>query len=244
MDSTGYENSWVLPIRIAVRRWHISLSERDRNLLEYALCNIADELIRYPLPGAAVRMRRGTAVFLFGLPVQNQLLSGLERRCRIFRKAARTYLYADVDIEIGDAVAMRGLPQEKADERQDECGLIARPRSSGLRQVVQTDDLPLSLILDYIEDHLPEPLTREEIAHYVHFHPAYLSRYFRKKTGWSLSEYIVRQRIEYAKEMLTQSELRISHIMSRLGYDNLSHFTRTFKKLTGVTPMQFRKKIH
>jgi two-component system response regulator YesN len=239
MSTAGYENSWVLPIRITVRKWHIPLPDRDRNLLEYALCNASDELIRHPLPGATVRMRLGAAVFLFGLPTPEQILSGLEHRCRSLRKAAKTYLYADVDIEIGDTVAMRELPQEKMDEPPAD-GRVGRPPRL---LNVQADDALLRRILQYIEEHLPEPLTREEIAHHVHFHPAYLSRYFRKKTGWSLSEYIVRQRIEHAKEMLTQSELRISHIMSRLGYDNLSHFTRTFKKLTGVTPMQFRKKI-
>jgi len=88
-------------------------------------------------------------------------------------------------------------------------------------------------------------MTREDIAQFVHFHPSYLSRFFRKKTGWSLSEYIVRQRIEHAKLMLAQSDLRIGHIMNQLGYDNLSHFTRTFKKMTGYTPLQYRnKKIH
>ncbi|XID92818.1 helix-turn-helix transcriptional regulator [Paenibacillaceae bacterium WGS1546] len=240
MEETKDASSWVLPIRISVDRWRISLPERDRDLLEYALCNAADELIRQPLPGATLRVRRGAAVFLFGLPSRNPILSGVENRCKMLRRVARTHLYAEVEVEIGDSVAMRELPRD--DPPDDEPKPGRRPTIEPRARLA--NDAPLRQILDYIEKRLPEPPTREEIAHFVHFHPAYLSRFFRKKTGWSLSEYIARQRIEYAKELLTQSELQVTHIMSRLGYDNLSHFTRTFKKLTGYTPMQYRKKIH
>lgn len=243
MDFAASESSWTLPIRISVRRWHIPLPDRDRNLLEYALCNASDELIRYPLPGATMRVRHGTAVFLFGMPTPDPLLTGLEHRCRQLQKVAKTYLYADVGIEIGQSVPMRELPQETVDESPTE-QWHDKERMLRMRRALHSDDVSLRQILDYIENHLQEQLTREEIAHFVHFHPSYLSRFFRKKTGWSLSEYIVRQRIEHAKEMLAQSDLRIGHIMNRLGYDNLSHFTRTFKKMTGFTPLQYRKKIH
>ncbi|MFC5472156.1 helix-turn-helix domain-containing protein [Cohnella suwonensis] len=239
-NGRSVDSSWILPIRISVRRWHIPLPDRDRNLLEYALCNVSDELIRHSLSGATVRVRHGTAVFLFGLSEPNPMIPGLEHRCRQLRKVAHTSLYADVEIEIGQSMSMRELPQEKMD------GSFAEQRHDpvlSMKQVCYSDDTSLRRILTYIEEHLLDQLTREDIAHYVHFHPSYLSRFFRKKTGWSLSEYIVRQRIEYAKEMLEQSELRISHIMSQLGYDNLSHFTRSFKKVTGYTPLQYRKKI-
>jgi YesN/AraC family two-component response regulator len=191
-----------------------------------------------------MRVRHGTAVFLFGLPTSNPLITGLEHRCRQLQKVAKTYLYADVEIEIGQSVPMREVAPEKSDKSAAEQG-SDRERMLLLRQARRSDDASLRQILDYIEDHLQEQLTREDIAHFVHFHPSYLSRFFRKKTGWSLSEYIVRQRIEHAKLLLAQSELRIGHIMNQLGYDNLSHFTRTFKKMTGYTPLQYRnKKIH
>lgn len=243
MDFAGSESSWILPIRILVRRWHIPLPDHDRNLLEYALCNASDEMIRYPLSGTTLRIHHGTVVFLFGLPSVNPMTSGLEHRCRQLRKVANSFLYADVDIEIGQSVPMRELPQEKAEEPMDEQWNEIN-KLLHMRHARHSNDSSLRQIIDYIEEHLLEQMTREEIAQYVHFHPAYLSRFFRKKTGLSLSEYIVRQRIECAKEMLVRSEHRIGYIMSHLGYDNLSHFTRTFKKITGYTPQQYRKKIH
>lgn len=243
-------NSWILPIRISVHRWHIPLTDRERNLLEYALCNAADELIRHRLSGATVRIRQGTAMLLYDLPAQTKLLSGLEQRCRQFRIIAKTYFYADVDIEIGDTVPMHELPQEKPEDNASKNAPVLElkphdlPPFLRMRQAQRSEDAVLQQILDYIEEHLLEQLTREDIAQYVHFHPVYLSRFFRKKTGWSLSEYIVQKRFESAKEMLLQSELKIGFIMNHIGYYNLSHFTRTFKKMTGYTPQQYRKRNH
>ncbi|RKP53168.1 AraC family transcriptional regulator [Cohnella endophytica] len=245
MDNGKTEySSWILPIRISVRRWSIPLPEHERNLLEYALCNATDELIRHPLSGATVRIRHGAAVFLFGLPAQNQILSGVEHRCRQLRKFAKASLYADVDIDIGETVPMKELALDNRNEPENK-----QPQSNDfgrllhMRQDRHSDDAIIRQVFDYIEENLLDQLSREKIADFVHFHPAYLSRFFRKKTGLSLSEYIVQQRIERAKVMLTQSELRIGHIMNNLGYDNLSHFTRTFKKMTGYTPLQYRKII-
>lgn len=103
------------------------------------------------------------------------------------------------------------------------------------------DDAALHRIMAFIEEHLEENVTREDIARHVHFHPAYLSRFFKKRTGLSLSEYMVAQRIERAKTLLIEPKLSVGHIVNRLGYDNSSHFSRTFKKMTGYTPLQFRK---
>lgn len=247
MTSSNWEKSWILPIQISVRRWRIPLTDHERNLLEFALCNASDELIRYPLSGVTLRIHHGTAVLLFGLPTQAQIVSGLEHRCRQLREIAKTYFYADVEIGIGETVPMRDLPQEKMEEVESIIPVLKQnsefDRFLNIRKTHHSEDALLQQILKYVEEHLPEQLTRDDIAQFVHFHPAYLSRFFRKKTGWSLSEYIVQQRIESAKEMLTQSELRIGHIMNRLGYYNLSHFTRTFKKMTGYTPIQYRKNI-
>lgn len=247
MSTLPSVESWILPIQISVRRWTIPLTDRERNLLEYALCNASDEMIRHPLTGATIRIRHGTAVLLFDLPTQAQILSGLEQRCRELRKFAKTFFYADVVIGIGNTVPMRELPQAKPAEALSNSPAFETLSTDfdpflRMRHSRHSEDAVLQQILNYIEEHLLEELTREDIAQYVHFHPAYLSRLFRKKTGWSLSEYIVQKRIESAKEMLSHSELKIGYIMNHLGYYNLSHFTRTFKKKTGYTPQQYRKK--
>ncbi|CAM3971918.1 helix-turn-helix domain-containing protein [Cohnella lubricantis] len=109
-----------------------------------------------------------------------------------------------------------------------------------LARLSASDLAVLQQIFRYVDEHLPTELKRKEIAGLVHFHPVYLSRFFKSRTGTSLSKYIVNRRIERAKTLLAQSELQVNHIVYRLGYYNPSHFTRTFKQATGYTPSQYR----
>ncbi|MNB77000.1 HTH-type transcriptional regulator YesS [compost metagenome] len=93
----------------------------------------------------------------------------------------------------------------------------------------------------YIQDHLQKDLSRDEIAELVGRNPAYLSRLFRKETGMSLSEYITQQRIERAKQLLVESTDKISSIAEGLGYVHFSYFAKLFRKLTGLTPQDYRR---
>ncbi|MBD0378556.1 helix-turn-helix transcriptional regulator [Paenibacillus sp. WST5] len=65
---------------------------------------------------------------------------------------------------------------------------------------------------------------------------------FKKETGMSLSAYIVQQRMDEAKSLLLETEMKISQIAEVVGYMNLSHFISMFKKINGTTPQSFRKK--
>lgn len=94
----------------------------------------------------------------------------------------------------------------------------------------------------YIEEHIAQDLDREEIAGHVYLNPAYLSRLFKKETGRSLTDYIVEARIAKVKPMLESTNLKISDIAVAVGYDSFSHFTKTFKKLTGLTPQEYRRR--
>jgi two-component system response regulator YesN len=96
--------------------------------------------------------------------------------------------------------------------------------------------------INYIEEHLSEELSREDIANHVYLNPAYLSRLFKKETGQSLTDYILELRIAKVKPMLEKTNLKISDIAQTVGYDNFSHFTKMFKKATGLTPFEYRRK--
>jgi two-component system response regulator YesN len=95
----------------------------------------------------------------------------------------------------------------------------------------------------YIAQHLQEELSREDIAASVYLNPAYLSRLFKKETGLSLSDYIVKQRMEKAKALLIDGTCKISSIAEMTGYCHFSHFAKSFKKTVGMTPQQFRKQF-
>jgi YesN/AraC family two-component response regulator len=101
--------------------------------------------------------------------------------------------------------------------------------------------LQISKCIDYIYDHLHERITVTDLADHVNLNPSYLSRLFKKETGASISEYIRRQKIETAKNMLSYSEYRPAEIALTLAFPSQSYFTEVFHKYTGLTPKEYRK---
>lgn len=95
--------------------------------------------------------------------------------------------------------------------------------------------------IDYIYDHLHARITVEELAEHVKLNTSYLSRLFKKEVGTSISEYIRRQKLETAKNMLVYSDYRPAQIASTLAFPSQSYFTEIFHKYTGLTPKEYRK---
>ncbi len=93
----------------------------------------------------------------------------------------------------------------------------------------------------YIRQHLDVDLSVSEIAEYAGMNPEYLTKLFKKNTGYTLKEYIVNEKMESAKMLLTTTSLPVTLISSHVGYGNYSNFTRSFKQLVGCTPMEYRK---
>lgn len=101
----------------------------------------------------------------------------------------------------------------------------------------------IAKIQQYIESNLNEELNREDLAALVYLNPAYVSRLFKKETGVSLSEYIQSVRMEQAKQLLAESNDKISSVAEAVGYSHFSHFAKLFKKITGITPQEYRKRF-
>jgi YesN/AraC family two-component response regulator len=99
---------------------------------------------------------------------------------------------------------------------------------------------PINHCINYIFNHLYEDLSIVTLAELNKMHPNYLSSLFKKEVGVSLAEYIQRSKIDEAKSLLTFSDYSILKISSLLNYNDQSHFTKTFKKFTGITPKQYK----
>ncbi len=93
----------------------------------------------------------------------------------------------------------------------------------------------------YIHEHYAEELGRNEIAASFYLTPEYLAKLYKKRTGMSLKDYINEYRIEKAKEYLRQDEKNVSDIADLVGFPNFSYFSTIFKKITGTTPMEYKK---
>ena len=96
-------------------------------------------------------------------------------------------------------------------------------------------------VKEYIRNNLERELSRNEIAEKVFHNPEYLSRLFRKATGQSLIEYITSERINAAIGYLVKTSMPVSIIAIKVGYSNFSHFSKIFKKMTGLAPNEYRQ---
>jgi len=99
----------------------------------------------------------------------------------------------------------------------------------------------IRILKSYIIINLCEDLSRNVLADMVHLNPDYLSYLFKEKCGYSLSEYIAKERMNFAKGLLLSTDFSVAEIAMRAGFQNIPYFSKQFKKLTGMSPIQFRK---
>lgn len=100
-----------------------------------------------------------------------------------------------------------------------------------------------TFIIDIIhyQNELPEKNFSELISKYLNHDYSYLSNLFSESESITIEQYIINQRIEKTKELLIYDELSLSQIAFQLGYSSTAHLSNQFKKLTGLTPSQFKK---
>ncbi|GGD51262.1 response regulator [Paenibacillus nasutitermitis] len=97
---------------------------------------------------------------------------------------------------------------------------------------------------DFIGKNLSKDVSIQTIANHVYLHPSYLSRVYKSESGESLSDYVLRVRMEKAVTLLRSKPLKIYDIASELGYNQTQHFIKMFKKQFGHTPQEYRERLH
>jgi len=93
----------------------------------------------------------------------------------------------------------------------------------------------------FISDHYDEPLSLGEAAQAVNTSVHYFCKMFKQSTGITFTDYLTRIRIEKAKNLLLNPNRRISEVAYEVGFESLSQFNRSFKRITGRSPTEFRK---
>lgn len=97
--------------------------------------------------------------------------------------------------------------------------------------------------MDYMLAHLHSSITLQELSELVHLTPTYLSVQFKKLSGYSIIEYMNRQKVEEAKFLLEQSHKSLLEISTSLGFNTQSYFTSVFKKYVNCTPIEYRNHL-
>lgn len=96
-------------------------------------------------------------------------------------------------------------------------------------------------IIHIIHHEFESDLTLDEIARRLHYNPNYLSSIFKKEMGISFSEYVSSYRHHMAKSWLAETDMAVKDIAEKLKYKNSQNFIRSFKKLEGITPGNYRQ---
>jgi AraC family transcriptional activator of pobA len=96
-------------------------------------------------------------------------------------------------------------------------------------------------VANWLEKNLSNTIKIEDLAKDFNLHRSYLSQCFKKTYGTSPSIYLVRIRIREARRLLLETDTPIELISYQLSFYSAGHFSRTFRSLMGLSPMQFRK---
>lgn len=112
--------------------------------------------------------------------------------------------------------------------------LPSRSRSFGL------PSMPLRQVITYIEDHLASDLSLSAIAAVVHLSPYHFARLFKESVGLPPHQYVIGRRVERAKLLLSTTNWSLTTIAHAVGFAHESHLALHFKRLTGMTPRDYR----
>ncbi len=94
----------------------------------------------------------------------------------------------------------------------------------------------------YIQSHIDRPLTRKELSDFIYLSPDHITHLFREKTGISLIEYINTENGKSCGAAGRNKYAGRPHVSSRVGFTSFSYFSKMFKKKTGLSPVEYRKK--
>lgn len=98
----------------------------------------------------------------------------------------------------------------------------------------------LKEVINYINEHLDHNLTLAELAASVQISPHHFASLFKQSTGFTPHQYVMKCRIDKAKQLLISRELTLVEICHQVGFQSQSHFTRVFREHTQLTPKAYR----
>jgi two-component system response regulator YesN len=160
--------------------------------------------------------------------------------------AAIYYAMAEAqDFQIGRIPAEIGSPgqlQFSSIEEQYEMLLgQIRELQAGSDDKRQTRSSLVLKAVDYITANYNSDISVTDIANALYINNVYLSQIFKKKMGVSVIKYLINYRIEQAKKLLVETDDLIYIVSEAVGFHEFRHFSKTFKKITGLSPAQYRK---
>ena len=111
------------------------------------------------------------------------------------------------------------------------------------RAADENEDKIVRVIREYLESHLTETVTLDDICAQLCFSKTYIKALFKRRTGTSIIQYFISLKIAKAKRMISEGDLTFSEIAEKCGFSSVHYFSRLFKSHTGMTPSAYEKSI-
>jgi RpiB/LacA/LacB family sugar-phosphate isomerase len=141
----------------------------------------------------------------------------------------------------GMNVLVLALHAMKGDLAQE---IVAAYLSAPLAPIEIVGGLPprrLHRVLSHIRENINSDLSVAKLAHTIRMSQFYFSKLFKISTGTTPHQYIMRQRVERAQELLSESLMPLAEVATQVGFETQSHFTSVFRRLVGATPKSYRE---
>ena len=146
-----------------------------------------------------------------------------EELITVFEEAIHLVGQKPAEVEI----TMSDFDQERRNEKSD----------------LLKNQIIMEHIRDFVESHYMENITLQDAAAQLHYSDAYFCRFFKQNFDKNFIMYLSELRVEKAKELLSDVTVNVKDIGQRVGFRDSSYFTKVFKRITGVTPSEYRNKV-
>ncbi|AKL95134.1 two component transcriptional regulator, AraC family [Clostridium aceticum] len=180
-----------------------------------------------------------------GLEAQKRIIKFLPEVKTIMLTAYSDFDYAQEAIKVG-AVDYLLKPANPNDIKIAVEKAITATRNKESRKPThpQSNDVPeniLDAVITYIDNNFTEKITLDTAAKFVHLHPQYFSKYFKKNVGVTFTDYIAKLRIERAKNLMINTDKTIAQISSEVGYTDPAYFSKVFLKYEKQSPYKYKR---
>lgn len=186
------------------------------------------------------------------------------RGCRSFEALMHSCLLRYYQLAPGQPFANRVFLDDSGRVRQLIEGMLAeyRNRQTGYPEIIRGHLLEIQILtlrslladhplparsapvtdaITYISNHYAEHGVLRAYCRDSHFNAQYISRKFRQETGFTITNYLQKIRIEKSCELLAGTELRVTEIAQAVGYENVKHFQQLFSRMLHMSPREYRK---
>lgn len=204
------------------------------------------KVLQFPYKRYLIQIKPDCLSSLIGEP---RLVSVLKNRPENFRHL--------VVLENEESTRIASFMRNMLDETTEKLDFSVNAAGTYLQQLLITlfrnhrQSFPLaefnhsvSLVMQvqkYLEEHILDQVSLKDVSREFYTDMYYLSHLFKKVSGYTFREYLILQRLSRAKDLLAYRDDSMTQVAMNAGFGNVNHFIRIFKKIEGVTPLQYRK---